>query len=267
LADVVTTQALLSSSSLIGRSKAILNIRGIIEKVSATEVPICVYGDPGTGKSLVSRAIHDGSQRRDGPFLTVECTATPSDLVECRLFGHVGTGESPVEGGYGLLMQAHSGSLILNELTALGARAQAQLLSVLRTRTWRVTGSSDSIRCDVRLITTMTREPKRAVEEGLLSEDLYYRVAVVLIRLPPLRERREDIPLLIDHFLRQLSRAHGRRFTGVAPAVLGQMIQRPWPGNIRELEVLLAAACDRAQGEVLTDQDFSPTYHRATRNA
>src|SRR5262249_34486321 len=129
--------------------------------------------------------------------------------------------------------------------------------SVLRTRTRRVTGSTESIRCDVRLITSMTREPKRAVEEGLLSEDLYYRVAVVLIRLPPLRERREDIPLLIDHFLRQLSTAHGRPFTGVAPVVLAQMIERAWPGNIRELQAVLAAACDRAQGEILTERDVS----------
>src|SRR5262245_43472693 len=202
----MTTQAPLSSSSLIGQSKAILNIGGMIEKFSATDVAICVYGDPGTGKSLVSRAIHDGSPRRDRPFVTLECAATPPDLVERRLFGHVGTVESPTHKG--LLMQAHSGTLVLDDLTALGAEGQAKILSVLRTHTWRVTGATDSIRCDVRLITTTTQEPKRAVENGILSEDLYYRVAVVLVWVPPLRERREDIPLLMNHFLRQFSTAH-----------------------------------------------------------
>jgi DNA-binding NtrC family response regulator len=185
--------------------------------------------------------------------------------VERRLFGHVGTASETLPESESLLARAHCGTLVLDELTALGAAQQAKLLSVIREGVFHTVRGTDPIHSDVRLITTMTRDPKRAVEEGFLREDLYYRVAVVLIRVPPLRERREDIPLLIDFFLRRFSRTHGRRFSGVVPEVLARMIQRPWLGNIRELEGLLAAACDRAQGEMLTEQDLSPTYQRAIR--
>jgi len=265
LEAATTTDAPLTSSGLIGHSKALLDISAVIDKVAPADIAVCVYGEPGSGKNLVSRSIHDGSQRRNRPFLTLECAAG-TDIVERRLFGHVGATSESLPESESLLVKAHCGTLVLDELTALGAAQQAKLLSAIREGAFRTVRGTDPIHSDVRLITTMTRDPKRAVEEGLLREDLYYRVAVVLIRVPPLRERREDIPLLIDSFLRRFSRAHGKRFSGVVPEVLARMIQHPWLGNIRELEGLLAVACDRAQGEMLTEQDLLPTYQRATMN-
>jgi DNA-binding NtrC family response regulator len=160
-----------------------------IEKVAACDISICIHGAPGTGKGLVARAIHDRSHRRNQPFLTFDCSSVPAELAESYLFGDVRPAVMrSVEESDGLLARACAGTLVLRELTALNRDMQEKLMRVLRTREFYEVGGTRALRSDIRLITTMTRDPKRAVEDGLLSEDLYYRVAVLLIGMPPLSE-------------------------------------------------------------------------------
>jgi two-component system, NtrC family, response regulator PilR len=171
---------------MLAKSKAMRDIWTFIEKVAACDISVCIHGAPGTGKGLVARAIHDRSHRRDQPFISFDCSSVPAELVESRLFGDVRPGATcPPEEPGGLFGRARLGTLLLCELTALNRDTQAKLTGVLRDREFREVGATRALRSDVRLITTMTRDPKRAVEDGLLSEDLYYRAAVLLIGMPP----------------------------------------------------------------------------------
>lgn len=249
---------------LVGRSSAILGVNALIDRIADSELSVCIWGEPGSGKRLVSRLIHERSSRRHGPFLVLDCAALPEDLTAELLFG------SPASARAGgavrpdaLLAQARMGTLVLEELPALGPRLQVRLLEALGTREPGAAGP----RRRGRLVVTTSADPVRAVDEGALVENLYYRVAVVLIRMPALRERPEDIPLLVEHFLRTFCDTYRKSIRAVSPGVLERMQRLPWPGNVRQLEDLLGQAFVLAKGHVIVERDVAMTAMVRNREA
>jgi len=242
---------------IIGESPQMAEIFGRIDKVAVGDVNVCIHGESGTGKELIARAIHYASARRDRPLITLDCTTIPEGLMESHLFGHVrGAFTGATEHREGVFALAHTGSLFIDELGELSPRLQAKLLRVIQTREFSKVGGTKPIRTDIRLITATNKDLKAAVAEGTFREDLYYRVAVFMIKVPALRERPEDIPHLVDHFLRRFAGLYGKHITKVTPATLERMLTQPWPGNIRQLENFLEQAVVLAEGDTLTERDL-----------
>jgi DNA-binding NtrC family response regulator len=233
------------------------NIFARIDKVASGDVNVCIHGESGTGKELIARAIHYASPRRDRPLITLDCTTIPEGLMESHLFGHVkGAFTGATENREGVFSLAHTGTLFIDEFGELSPQLQAKLLRVIQAREFSKVGGSKPIRTDIRLITATHTDLKAAVAQGTFREDLYYRVAVFMIKVPALRERVEDIPLLIDNFLRKFSAVYGKPVLKVAPATLERMIALPWPGNVRQLENFLEQAVVLAEGDTLVERDL-----------
>jgi DNA-binding NtrC family response regulator len=242
---------------LVGRSKPILDIFARVEKAAAGDANVCIYGDSGTGKELIARAIHAISDRRNGPLVTFDCAAVPEGLAESQLFGHVrGAFTGAIENRDGVFSQADNGTLFIDELCELSMPLQAKLLRVVQGREFVKVGGTKPIRTNIRLVTATNKDPKQAVDTGTFRADLYYRVAVVMIKVPPLRDRREDIPLLVEHFLARYSAAYKKPIRGVQPSAIDRMMALPWPGNIRQLENFLAQAVVLAESDLLTERDL-----------
>jgi two-component system response regulator HydG len=242
---------------IVGRSKAMTDVFARCAKVAAAEANVCIVGESGTGKELIARAIHYASARRDRPLITLDCTTIPEGLMESQLFGHVkGAFTGAIANGEGVFSLAHTGTLFVDELCELGLPLQAKLLRVVQTREFFKVGSNKPLRTDIRLVAATNRDLRREVEAGRFREDLYHRVAVVMIKIPALRDRREDIPLLVEHFLERFSRVYERPIHGVTSAAMHRIMQMPWPGNVRQLENFLEQGVVLAEGSVLTEQDL-----------
>jgi DNA-binding NtrC family response regulator len=247
-----------SFADIIGESSQIREVFSKIEKVAAGTANVCIMGESGTGKELIARAIHYNSDRRDRPLITLDCTAVPEGLMESHLFGHVrGSFTGAVEHRDGVFSLAHTGTLFIDEISELPLPLQAKLLRVIQTREFFKVGGNKPIRTDIRLVTASNKDLRRAVTEGAFREDLYYRIAVVMIQTPPLRDRREDIPLLVKHFLEKFSASHRKRIRGVTPRAMELLTSYPWPGNVRQLENCLEQAVvlcedDKVDVEVLS---------------
>jgi len=242
---------------IIGESSQMHNVFARIDKVASGDVNVCIHGESGTGKELIARAIHYASPRRDRPLITLDCTTIPEGLMESHLFGHVkGAFTGATEHREGVFSLAHTGTLFIDELGELSPQLQAKLLRVIQAREFSKVGGAKPIRTDIRLITATHTDLKAAVAQGTFREDLYYRVAVFMIKVPALRERMEDIPLLIDNFLRKFSAVYGKPVLKVAPATLKRMIALPWPGNVRQLENFLEQAVVLAEGDTLVERDL-----------
>ena len=242
---------------IVGRSAKLLDLFSRIEKVAAGDANVCICGESGTGKELIARAIHYASPRRDRPLITLDCTTIPEGLMESHLLGHVkGAFTGAVEQREGVFSLAHTGTLFIDELCELGAPLQSKLLRVIQNREFVRVGGSKPIRTDVRLITATNKDPKGEVERGTFREDLYYRIAVFMINVPPLRERREDIPLLVEHFLAKFARGYNKPLGDVEGRALKRLTALPWPGNIRQLENFIEQAVVLADGDVLTERDL-----------
>jgi transcriptional regulator with PAS, ATPase and Fis domain len=242
---------------LVGRSKQILDVFARMEKAARGDANVCVYGESGTGKELIARAVHAMSDRHRGPLVTFDCAAVPENLAESQLFGHVkGAYTGAIENRDGVFSQADGGTLFIDELCELSMPLQAKLLRVVQGREFVKVGGTKPIRTNIRLVTATNKDPKAAVDAGMFRADLYYRVAVVMIKVPPLRERREDIPLLVDHFLERYSTGYKKPIRGVQPAAMARMMTLPWPGNVRQLENFLAQAVVLAEGDMLTERDL-----------
>jgi Nif-specific regulatory protein len=229
-------QARYRTSPIVGRSAAMAEVFEAIEKVGGSRATVLLLGESGTGKELIARAIHYNSPQAQGPFITLNCAALPESLVESELFGHekgAFTGATAVRKGRFEL--ADGGTLFLDEIGELPLAMQSKLLRVLQERTFERVGGGKSITVQVRLIAATNRDLERAVAEGRFREDLYYRLKVVPIRLPPLRERKEDIPMLVDHFLKRFRQEH-QKPTTILPDALARLVEYHWPGNVRELE-------------------------------
>jgi transcriptional regulator with PAS, ATPase and Fis domain len=222
---------------------------------------VVIYGESGTGKELVARAIHHNGPRRGRPFVGESCAAIPETLLEAALFGHArGAFTGADAERRGLFEVAHGGTLFLDEVGEMSPGMQAKLLRVLQSGELRRLGSERTLHVDVRLLAASNRDLQRLVEEGRFREDLFYRLNVVRVGLPPLRERRDDIPLLVEHFLAKHARSANRKPPRLQRAALQKLVGYRWPGNVRELEnevVRAAALCDEA-GEVITIEDLSP---------
>jgi DNA-binding NtrC family response regulator len=224
-------------SDIIGQSAQIRDVFAKIEKVAAGSANVCIVGESGTGKELIARAIHYNSERRDRPLITLDCTAVPDGLMESHLFGHVrGSFTGAVENRDGVFSLAHSGTLFIDEISELSLPLQAKLLRVIQMREFVKVGGSRPIRTDIRLITASNKDLRRAVADGTFREDLYYRIAVVMIQTPPLRDRRGDVPVLVDHFLKKFGTSHRKRIRSVTPQAMELLTSYQWPGNIRQLE-------------------------------
>ncbi len=230
-------------ASFVGRSRPMLELFDVIRKTAATTSNVLVTGESGTGKELVARAIHDESERHQGPFVSVNSGAIPEGLLESELFGHVkGAFTGAVATTEGLFSAADGGTLFLDEVTEIPVSVQVKLLRAIQERTIRRVGGTQDIAVDVRLVAASNRDIARAVADGTLREDLFYRLNVIPIHVPPLRERREDIPLLVAHFIEKIGRETGKKLRGITPEALAALEQYRWPGNIRELENVVERA-------------------------
>lgn len=228
---------------LIGRSKAMQQLYQLIEDISDSLATVLIYGETGTGKELVAQAIHQTSPRANGPFIKVNCGAIPETLLEAELFGYVrGAFTDAVTDKPGRFELAHGGTIFLDEIGEISPAVQVKLLRVLQEREFERLGGTRTIKVDVRIIAATNKDLRQAVKQGQFREDLFYRLNVIPIYIPPLRERREDIPLLVDHFVEKFRRETGRPIEGVSPSTMHIFLNYSWPGNIRELENALEYA-------------------------
>jgi two-component system NtrC family response regulator len=245
----------LSPHRALGRSRAWRDVLAHATKVAATETTVLVTGESGTGKEVVARFIHRGSPRRDGPFAAINCAALPEHLLESELFGHEkGAFTGAVAAHAGRIEQAAGGVLFLDESGEMSPLVQAKLLRVLQEREYQRLGSVRTQKADVRVLAATNRDLKAAIARGTFREDLYYRLAVFDIALPPLRERAEDIPLLVDAFLEEIGRSIGRAAAGVADDAREKLFAYAWPGNVRELRNVLERAVILCEGGFITSE-------------
>jgi transcriptional regulator with GAF, ATPase, and Fis domain len=233
--------------------------------VAPTDVAVLLLGETGTGKELLARALHERSPRSARPFLRVNCAAIPASLIESELFGHEkGAFTGAMAARAGRFEAAHGGSIFLDEIGELGVDVQAKLLRVLQDGTFERVGSSRTLRSDTRVIAATNRDLERAMAEGRFREDLYYRLNVFPIRLPPLRDRREDIPLLVWSMINRRQRALGRRISDVPRRAMQALTAYDWPGNVRELENVIERALVLSRGATLQVEDPGGTATTAT---
>ena len=238
---------------LVGRSRAVLEVIKRAELVADSRSTVLVTGETGTGKELVARAIHARSAQRDMPLIKINCAAIPETLLESELFGHVRgafTGATFTKKGRFAL--ADGGTIFLDEIGTITLAVQSKLLRVLQDREFEPLGSERTQRVDVRVVAATNRDLRQMVGAGKFQEDLFYRLNVIPIAIPPLRDRREDIPLLVEHFLRRFASDSGKRIDGVEPSVMAELERYEWPGNVRELENTIERAVVLATGPRLT---------------
>jgi two-component system nitrogen regulation response regulator NtrX len=242
---------------LVGSSPALESVRALIAKVGPTTARVLITGENGTGKELVARALHDASPRRDRPFVEVNCAAIPSELIESELFGHVkGSFTGAVSDRSGKFEQADGGTLFLDEVGDMSLPAQAKLLRVLQEGVVTRVGGSKPIQVDVRVLAATNKDIEHEIEEERFREDLLYRLNVVPIEVPALRDRRDDIPALVRHFAEQLAASAGVPGRKFADEAITLLKARVWPGNIRELRNAVERALILATGKVVTARDI-----------
>jgi len=228
---------------LIGGSLGMLKVYETIKIVGPTDVPVLIIGESGTGKELVSRAIHESSLRKDGRFMAINCGALSESLLLSELFGHKkGSFTGAVADKEGLIKEAGGGSVFLDEISEASPRVQVSLLRVLEEKTFRPIGDTKDHEADIRIITATSEDLLRKIEKGLFRQDLFYRLDVVPIALPPLREKREDINALAHFFLQEHMRKQGKNITGISPRAMSLLMNADWPGNVRELENIMESA-------------------------
>jgi two-component system NtrC family response regulator len=263
-----------SFGNIVGRSRAMRMVYELIEKVAQTRATVLITGESGTGKELIARSIHFNSQRRDKPFISVSCSALPESLLESELFGHE---RGAFTGAYtlrkGRFELADGGTLFLDEVGDMAPALQVKLLRVLQEMDFERVGGTKTIHVDARVLAATNRDLRREVEQGRFREDLYYRLRVVQIEVPPLRERHDDVPLLVHHFLRKVASANGVPAKRVSEEALRLLCQYSWTGNVRELENVVERAVILCGGEEIGPQDLpeeireSPTAPRPNREA
>jgi len=246
-----------SFNNMIGKAHNMEQVFDLIDTVADSRATVLVTGESGTGKELVARALHYNSSRRSAPFIRLNCAALPKDLMESELFGHEkGAFTGAIKQTRGRFEMADGGTLLLDEISEIDPALQAKLLRVLQEREFERIGSTQTIKVDVRIVATTNRDLQKEVEAGNFREDLYYRLNVIEMGLPPLRERKEDIPALVQNFVAKYNEENGKRVTGVADETLDALLAYDWPGNIRELENYTERAVVVARGEALAPDDY-----------
>jgi two-component system response regulator HydG len=243
---------------LVGESPAMREVLDLVRRVAVSDATVLLTGETGTGKGVIARALHEHSPRAQGPFVQLNCAAVPEPLVEVELFGsEKGAFTDAHEHRLGQVEMAQGGTLFLDEIGEMPYSAQTKVLHVLEEKTFRRVGGREDLRVDVRLVAATNRDLEQAVAEGKFRQDLFYRIHVLPIHLPPLRERGEDLLLLARHFLDGFSREWGRKFAGFSPAAEESLRRYPWPGNVRELRNAMERAVLLASGPTIEAADLS----------
>jgi len=256
---LIARRRLQEHTGILGESPAIQQVLVKIEQMAPVTSTVLIEGESGTGKELVAKAIHHISPRRDGPFITVNCAALPEALLESEMFGHdKGAFTGAAERRLGRFELADGGTIFLDEIGEMSPPLQAKLLRVLEDRTFFRVGGTQPIRVDVRVIAATNRALKEAVATGEFRDDLFYRLNVLSIYLPPLRERRSDVPILVKRFVRDLSQEHGRSFRGISPEAMQILVDAHWPGNVRQLRNLIESMVVLAPGREIQASDIPP---------
>ena len=243
--------------NMIGKARSMAQVFTYIETVADSPATVLVTGESGTGKELVARSLHYNSSRRNGPFIRLNCAALPKDLMESELFGHEkGAFTGAIKQTRGRFEMADGGTLLLDEISELDPALQAKLLRVLQEREFERVGSTQTIKINVRIVATTNRDLDKAVEEGTFRQDLYYRLNVIEIDMPPLRDRLEDAPALVRAFIERYNGENGKQIEGIEDSALELVTRYDWPGNVRELENYVERAVVVAPGPLLTVADF-----------
>ncbi len=244
-------------SNIVARSPKMQEVLGIVERVAPTNSTVLLGGESGVGKDLIARAIHQHSRRANGPFVKINCTAIPENLLESELFGYErGAFTGAVTSKPGKFELADKGTIFLDEIGDVPPAIQVKLLNVLQDRQFERLGGTKTIKVEVRLVAATNRDLRAALEQGTFREDLYYRLNVVPISIPPLREHKEDIPYLVEHFIAKFAADSDKEITGIAPEALNRLSQFHWPGNVRELENIIERAVAYGHGPLLKPEDI-----------
>jgi DNA-binding NtrC family response regulator len=253
--------------NIIGDSEKMHQIFETIEKVADTDSTILILGESGTGKELIAKAIHYNSYRREGPFIPVNCAAIPSELLESELFGHEkGAFTNAIRTRIGRFELANGGTVFLDEIGDMSPNLQSKLLRVLQERQFERIGGVKTVKIDIRIIAATHQDLKVAVEQGKFRQDLYYRLNVIPIQIPPLRERKSDIPLLVHHFLNHFNRSKKRKIEGINNEALNRFLEYLWPGNVRELENIIERIVILTNNDSITVQDLPEKIQTLSRD-
>jgi len=246
--------------NIVARSEKMQGVLNLVTRIAATDSTIYISGESGTGKELIAKAIHLASERRDKPLVAINCAAIPEALLESELFGHEKGAFTDAKTSYrGLFAQSHRGTIFLDEVGDMSLSIQAKLLRVLQEKQFYPLGSGRPVEVDVRVIVATNKNLEDEVKNGSFREDLFYRIHVVPIELPPLRERKEDIPLLAEHFLREISQRMKKEMKGISAMAMQKLMLYDWPGNVRELENTIEHAVAVTQHDVINEDVLLPT--------
>ncbi len=244
----------------IGQSPAMRQVRDLAAAIAPSEATVLITGESGTGKEVMARLIHANSARRNGPYVTVNCAALTETLLESELFGHEkGAFTGAEKRREGRFMAAHKGTIFLDEIGEIPLSMQVKLLRVIQEREIQRVGGDQPLKVDVRILAATNKDLAQEVAEGRFRQDLYYRLNVVALTLPPLRERREDIPLLAMHFLKIFAQRNGKGVKGFTPTAMDRLLKHSWPGNVRELENAVERAVVLLVGEYVSERELPPT--------
>ncbi len=246
--------------NIVARSEKMRKVLELVSRIAATDSTIYIFGESGTGKEVIAKAIHLASGRKDKPFVAINCAAIPETLLESELFGHEKGAFTDAKRTYqGLFAQSHHGTIFLDEIGDMSLAVQAKLLRVLQEKKFHPLGSGKPVEVDVRVIVATNRDLEGEVKNGSFREDLFYRIHVVPIDLPPLRERKEDIPLLAEHFLKEFSQRMKKDIKGISAMAMQKLMLYHWPGNVRELENTVEHAVAITQHDVISEEIVLPT--------
>lgn len=257
--QILTRQmdASLGFDQIIGSTAEMRDIFRLIQKIAGQDVTVLILGESGTGKELVASAIHRHSKRRNGPFVAINCAAIPGTLLESELFGHErGAFTGAFAQKVGKFEHAHGGSIFLDEIGDMDAMLQAKMLRILQERQFQRVGGNKDVQIDVRIIAATNKDLAQEVAKGNFREDLFFRLNVIPVFLPPLRNRMADVPLLIEHFVRKANSQYSKAISGISREVMERLLEHPWPGNVRELENVISRAVILSHGAQITSTDL-----------
>ncbi len=253
-----------NNDNIVAKSEKMQKVLGLVSHIARTDSTVCVTGESGTGKELVARAIHDGSERKDLPFVAVNCAAIPEALLESELFGYEkGAFTGAVQKREGLFVRAHEGTIFLDEIGDMPHSLQSKILRVLQERKFYSLGSKNPVEVDVRVIVATNKNLQEEVREGRFREDLFYRIYVIPVILPPLRDKIDDIPHLANHFIQKLNKKMKKEIKGLSPMAMQKLMLYDWPGNVRELENIIEYAMALTQENIISDNLILQTGNAA----